>query len=156
MKLFISYIFLLFLAPCNGSRTLQNTVGEDYSKVHITYSETPCFGKCPVYSMTLDGSKMMATYTGTENTEKIGDYTRPISTNEFSRFVEALDKAHYKKLEDEYLGLVADFPIRELIITIDGATKKIRNRSGAPPALEELEQVFKRFATGDGWQKKGG
>ena len=106
--------------------------------------------------MTLDGSKMMATFTGTENTEKIGNYSRPISSTEFSRFIEALDKANYKKLDDEYLGLVADFPIRELIVTIDGKTKKIRNRSGAPPALEELEQVFKRFATGDGWQKKGG
>ncbi len=153
MKLLIS-ILVLFLTPCNRSKALQTSAITDYSKVQITYSETPCFGKCPVYTLVLDGASMVATYTGVENTDKIGAYTKAISAAEFSRFLEALDKANYKKLDNEYMGLIADFPIRELTINIDGKLKKIRNRSGAPAELEELELIFKNFADAEGWAKK--
>lgn len=153
MKLFISSIFLLLLAPCNSTQKLAGN-GDDYSKVVIIYAETPCFGECPVFSMELNGASMVATYKGEANTSKIGTYTKPISDTEFSRFMEAFEKANFSKLNDEYMGRVPDFPIKEITLTKNGRTKKVRDRSEAPPELGELEQVFKNFANTDGWTKQ--
>lgn len=154
MKLFISSVLLLLLAPCNSEQKLSSTT-DDFSKTTIIYAETPCFGECPIFNMTLDGAAMLATYKGEANTSKIGTYTKSISNTEFSRFMEALDKANFNKLDDEYMGRVPDFPIREITVTTNGKTKKVRNRSEAPPELGELEQVFKTFANTDGWNKTG-
>lgn len=154
MKLFISSVLLLLLAPCNSEQKLSSTT-DDFSKTIIIYAETPCFGECPIFNMTLDGATMLATYKGEANTSKIGTYTKSISNTEFSRFMEALDKANFNKLDNEYMGRVPDFPIREITVTTNGKTKKVRNRSEAPPELGELEQVFKTFANTDGWNKTG-
>ncbi|HSH64387.1 MAG TPA: DUF6438 domain-containing protein [Bacteroidia bacterium] len=151
MKLFISSILFLLLAPCNSQQKLANS--EDYSKTTIVYAETPCFGECPIFNMTLDGASMVATFKGEANTPKIGTFTKTISTSEFARFMEALDKAKFYQLNNEYMGRVPDFPIREITVIRNGKTKKVRDRSEAPPELGELEQVFKTFANTDGWNK---
>lgn len=153
MKLLISAALLLILAPCNSEQKLAST-SDDYHTILITYAETPCFGECPVFQMELNGATMMATFKGEANTPKIGTFTKAISNTEFSRFMEALDKAEFNKLDNEYLGRIPDFPIREITVTKNGKTKKVRDRSEAPPALGELEGVFKNFANTDGWNKQ--
>lgn len=152
MRPFISAVFFLLLASCNNEQKLASST-DDYSKVLITYAETPCFGECPVFQMELNGATMMATYKGEANTSKIGMYSKPISNTEFARFMDALDRADFNKLDNEYMGRIPDFPIREITVTKNGKSKKVRNRSEAPPALGELEQVFKNFANTDGWNK---
>ena len=152
MKLFISSLLLLVFA-CNSEQKLSSSATDDFSKTVIIYAETPCFGECPIFSMTLDGAKMLATFKGEANTPKIGVFTKPISNTEFARFIDALDKARFNKLDEEYMGRVPDFPIREITVMRNGKTKKVRNRSEAPPELGELEQVFKTFANTDGWNK---
>jgi hypothetical protein len=154
MRLFISSCLFLVLASCNSSQKLSGTT-EDYSKTTIVYEETPCFGECPVYTMTLDGATMTATFKGKANTTKIGTYSKAISSDEYSKFMEAIDKANFTKLNNEYMGLAPDFPIRIITLTKDGKTKTVKNRSDAPPELGVLEQVFKHFANTDGWKKTG-
>lgn len=152
MKLFISSCLLLMLTACNSSQKLSGTT-DDFSKTTIVYEETACFGECPIYTLTLDGATMNATFKGKANTPKIGTYTKTISTDEYSKFMEAVEKANFTKLNDEYMGLAPDFPIRIITFTKDGKTKKIKNRSDAPPELGALEQVFKNYANTDGWKK---
>jgi hypothetical protein len=156
MKLFISSILLLLLAPCNSEQKVSSTTpSQDYSTINIVYAETPCYGNCPIYVMTLDGKTMVATFKGEANTEKIGTYTKSISPEEFSQFMSAFEKANFDKLDNEYMGTVPDFPIRETTLTKDGKSKKIRNRSDGPKELDVLEKVFKDYAVSDGWKKQG-
>ncbi len=152
MKLFLSSVLFLILASCNSSQKLSGST-DDYSKTTIIYEETACFGECPIYVMTLDGATMLATYKGKANTTKIGTYTKTISSDEYSKFMEALEQANFTKLNDAYLGLAPDFPIRIITLTKEGKTKTVKNRSDAPPELGVLEQVFKVFANTDGWKK---
>jgi hypothetical protein len=152
MKHFISSCLLLLLASCNSSQKLSGT-NEDFSKTTIVYEETPCFGECPIYTMTLDGATLNAVYKGKANTSKIGTYSKTISSDEYSKFMEAIEKANFTKLDNEYMGLAPDFPIRIITLTRDGKTKTVKNRSDAPPELGVLEQVFKRYANTDGWKK---
>src|SRR3954463_512144 len=130
MKLFLSSILLLLLAPCNNEQKLNSsTTTGNYGTTNIVYAETPCYGNCPIYVMTLDGKTMTATFKGEANTEKIGTYTKSITNEEFSQFMNAFEKANFNSLENEYMGTVPDFPIRETTLTRDGKSKKIRNRS---------------------------
>lgn len=156
MKLFISSIFLLLLAPCNSEQKLSSSTNSNYGTTNIVFQETPCFGNCPIYVMTLDGKTMTATYKGEANTEKIGTYTKSISNEEFSQFMAAIERANFSKLENEYMGNIPDFPIRETTITKDGKAKKVRNRSQGPKELDDLEKVFRDFALTQGWKKQEG
>lgn len=152
MKVFLSSFLFLLMASCNSSQKLSGAT-DDFSKTTIVYEETACFGECPIYTMTLDGATMNAIYKGKANTTKIGTYSKLISNDEYSKFMEAMEKANFTKLNDEYMGLAPDFPIRIITLIKDGKTKTVKNRSDAPPELGVLEQVFKRFANTDGWKK---
>lgn len=155
MKLFLSSIFLLLLAPCNSEQKLSSTTpANNYSTTSILFAETPCFGNCPIYIMTVDGKTMTATYKGEANTEKIGTYTKPITTEEFAQLMNAVEKANFNKLDNEYMGNIPDFPIRETTVTVDGKAKKVRNRSQGPQELDEMEKVFRNFALTEGWKKQ--
>lgn len=157
MKLFISSIFLLLLAPCNSEQKLSSTstaTSNNYSTTHILFAETPCYGNCPIYVMTLDGKTMTATYKGEANTEKIGTYTKSISNEEFAQFKSAIEKANFNTLNNDYMGTVPDFPIRETTVTVDGKSKKVRNRSDGPKELDDMEKVFRNFALTEGWKKQ--
>jgi hypothetical protein len=156
MKLFISSILLLLLAPCNSEQKISsNSTSQNYNTITIIYAETPCYGNCPIYVMTLDGKTMIATFKGEANTEKIGTYTKTITNEEFAKFMGAFEKANFDKLAAEYMGNVPDFPIRETTLTKDGKTKKVRNRSEGPKEMDELEKVFKDYAISEGWKKQG-
>ena len=155
MKLFISSIFLLLLAPCNSEQKLSSTTTtNNYSTTTILFAETPCYGNCPIYVLTLDGKTMTATYKGEANTEKIGTYTKAITNEEFAQFMSAVENANFNKLDNEYLGNIPDFPIRETTLTVDGKAKKVRNRSQGPKELEAKEKVFRDYALTEGWKKQ--
>lgn len=156
MKLLMYSFFLLLVAPCNSSKKLaktEETSKNDNSKVMITFQATPCFGRCALYTLTINGETKMATYLGTQNTEKIGTYTKPITEKELAALVKAFDDAKFNTLNDEYLGNITDFPIKIITYTNKGQTKKIKERSGAPEELIHLEKVLISYGESEGWKK---
>ena len=95
----------------------------------------------------------MATFIGTANTEKIGTYTKPITSKELDDFVIAFETAQFYALNDEYLGNITDFPTKYITYTNHGKTKKVKDRSGAPQELAALEKTLNNFANSEGWKK---
>lgn len=152
MKL-LMYFFLLLIAPCNGSKQLAQTESQDNSKAIITYQTTVCFGRCPIYTLTINGESKSATFIGEKDTEKIGTYTKSISSKELNDFVKAFEDAQFNSLNDEYLGNITDFPIKYITYTNNGKTKKIKERSEAPKALTDLEKMLNNYANSEGWKK---
>jgi Domain of unknown function (DUF6438) len=158
MKLFLSSIFLLLLAPCNQSKNITKTetptpAASKNSTVIITYECGACFGRCPIYVVTIDGATKTATFVGKQNTTKIGTFTKSITDDELAGLVKAIEDAKFTTLENEYLGPITDFPFRTTTYTNNGITKKIRDRSGAPQALTALEKTIAAYAESDGWKK---
>ena len=145
---------LLFIAPCNNSKKLAESPTNDNSKVTIIYQATPCFGRCPIYTLTINGESKTATFVGEKDTEKIGTYTKAVSKKELDEFVKAFEDAQFFSLNDEYLGNITDFPIKYITYTNNGKTKKIKERSGAPKALTDLEKLLNAYAINEeGWKK---
>lgn len=153
MKLFIYAAIALLIAPCNASKKAGKK-SDNYSKTQIIYQRTACFGTCPVYTLTIDGATEKAIYKGEQNTEKLGVYFKHITQDEIKTFVDAFEKAGFNSLDDEYLGMITDFPIKYITFSHRGKIKKIKDRSGAPQSLTELEKMLEAFADGDGWAKE--
>ncbi len=153
MKTLLSTIFILLLAPCNSQKKITNTAAANYSKIVITYRSSACFGRCPIYTLTINGETKTTTYNGEKFTEKIGIYTKPISDEELKRLVNAFDKANFNSLDDAYLGQIVDFPTKTITYTNNDKTKTIKDRSGAPDELHTIEKILEGIADSDGWKK---
>ena len=156
MKLLMYSFFVLLIAPCNSSKKLAKAEDPNTnknSKVVISYQATPCFGRCALFTLTINGETKTATYLGTQNIEKIGTFTKPITEKELDALVKAFDDAKFTTLNDEYLGNITDFPIKIISYTVNGKTKQIKERSGAPEELIHLEKVLLDYANSEGWKK---
>jgi len=154
MKILICSVFALLLGPCNKSKHLASTpVVKDNSTVSIIYQTTPCFGRCPVYTMTISAATKQITFLGKSDTEKIGTFTKTISDQEIADLVNAFEKANFFSLEDKYLGVITDFPSKYITYSHNGLTKKIQDRSGGPDVIHELEKLLETIANSEGWKR---
>ncbi|MCW3083774.1 MAG: hypothetical protein JWP12_1140 [Bacteroidetes bacterium] len=159
MKFILYSAFLLLLAPCNS---LKNTAkaqtpdaGKNLKTVSFILQKTACFGKCPVYTLTITGENNTALLKGDMNIDKIGNYKKTISDEELTTLVNAFDKNHFFDLLDEYnKPQVMDVPSIYITYSIDGKTKKIKDRWQAPNELKDLEKLLEAIALStDGWEK---
>ena len=155
MKFILYSIFLFFLSPCNHPKSLSaaNSV-TDNSSIVITYRQTACFGKCPVASMTINGSTKTITYSGQMNVEKQGKYSKAISNEELDKLVAAFAKAKFETLNEKYMGQISDFPSVIITFTKDGKTKSVEDRKAGPAELVDLENLLKDIADSSGWKKE--
>jgi hypothetical protein len=155
MKLILSSILLLILGPCNKPEqtAAKGPSAADISQTTIIYQCTPCFGKCPAYTMTIHGDSKTISYVGKSNTTKIGNYTKEISEAELSELIMAFEKAGFDAMDDQYLGNISDFPTKYITFTYKGKTKKVQHRSGGPENLKQLEKRLSEIAEGDGWSE---
>jgi hypothetical protein len=153
MKLFLYSAFILLLAPCNKPKqTADSTPAKE--KVIIKFETSACFGRCPIYKMTIDGENKTTTFIGEKYTEKLGTYTRPLKDEELKTFVEAFSKAKFSSMENEYLGPITDFPIKVISYTSGEKTKTVKGRSQEPKELTDLEKMLNEYAnTPEGWTK---
>ncbi len=153
MKLLMYSFFLLLVAPCNNAKKACESPATDNSKVQIIFQTTACFGRCPIYTMTINGETKTATFVGDQHTEKLGTYTKAISSKELDELVTAFETAKFTSLNDEYMGMITDFPVKITTYTNKGQTKKIRSRSGAPEELIHVEKLLSGYANSEGWKK---
>ncbi len=109
----------------------------------ITLERQPCFGFCPVYTVTLHADGRVE-YDGTQNVEATGAQTANVDPATVQALADQMTAAGYFDWEDEYAEMdVTDMATVITSITLsDGTTKRIRHYYGddnAPAALTELE-----------------
>jgi hypothetical protein len=158
MKFFILSFFLFLLAPCNASKKVSSPdarikTDHDPKTVIIVYHRTVCFGKCPAFTLTINGEKRTATYKGEMNVKKIGEYEKEITEQELINFISAFEKYHFFELKDNYASPATDHPSKVTTYTVDGKTKKVDDMQGAPSDLKALEKILEDFADSEGWEK---
>lgn len=115
----------------------------------ITLQRTPCRGACPAYEVTVSGTGEVV-YSGEANVEKTGAHRWRISRRRLQRLAEALERARYSRLEDDYTGGgAAEAPgCLTSVEYDDGSSKSVVHRHGdpaAPLALVELEDEIDRI-----------
>jgi hypothetical protein len=116
---------------------------------NITLKRTPCYGPCPVYTVTVFGTGEVR-YFGEAHVDKPGAHSWKISRRRLQRLVEAFEKADYSRLLDAYTSReFTDAPgCLTSIEYEDGSSKSVDHYHGdpaAPDALTELEDEIDRI-----------
>ncbi len=151
MKTIAIGIFALFLSACSTQQSIasknykqQMTTPQAEEPVRkddwITFSKGYCFGKCPVYTLTIfkDGSML---YEGKANVERLGFYTAQLSKEQVKELQEGIKT--YKILdskEDLVDKMLMDAPTYKLKVVTKEVTKDITHLGPTPQNIRTFEK----------------
>jgi hypothetical protein len=122
----------------------------DYANAIITMDRSVCFGRCPSYSLTIEGSGKV-TYVGREFVGIKGTRTSEISKESFKTLADEFLRIDYFSLKDEYDSDISDVPETITSWKIDNKYKKIRNRFNGPKELTELQRKIDEVVNSKQW-----
>jgi len=129
----ILIIPILFICSCASQQRLTE------KDLVISIEATPCMGDCPVYRAEIYTNGLVV-YEGKENVGKIGRYTGRLSRKELQKIRLAFEEAGFFSMQDEYVEPWTDLPTTWIHYSDGYRQKKIKDYSGAPEALKELEK----------------
>lgn len=152
MRYFFPVILLVVLVVSCNKETVKPVNTETKDSVQILYSKTHCYGRCPVYKMTINNNGNVI-FEGEANVDKIGKYSLQLSPAEMDTLILEFGKAHFFELEDRYYKDLSDFPTTFITFTQGEKTKKITDYYGAPKRLKVLEAKIEEIVEKDGWTK---
>jgi hypothetical protein len=120
------------------------TLPEAPLDIRASLSKTACFGKCPVFQVTLLANGKVKWY-GEKNVDRLGAFEAVISQEDWAKLLtEAKEKGIFK-LEPKYPANgqhLADIPLTELFLHDGRHKKKIVNQADAPQSLMKFEKYF--------------
>ena len=122
----------------------------DYGSAVITLDRSTCFGKCPSYSLKVDGSGKVS-YEGRKFVAVMGPQSSQITIEAIKGLVDDFLKIDYFALQDSFTSDITDVPDYTTSLTIDGKTKTVFDRDGAPSALRELEDKIDQVTNSAQW-----
>lgn len=104
----------------------------------VSLKRTPCFGRCPIYRVTIMENGELV-YEGKRFVEKLGTYSGLITGQDVENIIKKINEVGYFKMEEAYDVPIADFPTCVTSVNLDGKSKSIMNKQGAPPELKAFE-----------------
>lgn len=124
----------------------------------ITIELGPCYGHCPVYSMTVFANGTVE-YFGEMFVEVWGPQTASLSMDEIRALFYAIELADFFTLKDSYTVPVTDLPSADIMVTMEGRTKRVSHygleckewESDAPLELCAIEDLLMNIPIANGW-----
>ena len=118
----------------------------------FSYSQGPCFGQCPVYTLDIkpDG---IAHFEGKRFATKQGKYTKTVTDAEVAELVALFDAAGWFKLENKYDSKITDIPSIFIKYRNGDMIKKINFRGETPEGVKAIMSFFSEMADSKGWTK---
>lgn len=156
------------LSPTNVFSPVVNK--SDYDGLVITLERTPCFGKCPVYSVIIYGNGT-GIYEGKLHVKTEGVHEFTLQPKQLSKLINAFESAQYFSLDNSYSMAVTDMASILTSITFQGKSKKIyhyglcrdeqalnaiatlqvKSDHGAPQSLCDLEAKIDEIINTEQW-----
>lgn len=125
----------LLIASCASA---PQQTGTSPSPTMISLERTLCYGRCPVYSITIYGDGTVR-YEGKEHVNVKGSQARVINQERVRQLVAEFERVGYFSMNDAYTAyMITDAPSVITSITIDGRTKRVRHYLGDRTAPKEL------------------
>jgi len=97
---------------------------KDMNSVSITLERTACFGRCPVYTVNLNGSGQVI-FKGDAYVDIPGEQKSHVDPGNVLMLLKSFDHIHFFSLADHYEGSCTDLPSEIISLSIDGRSKKI-------------------------------
>jgi hypothetical protein len=149
----IILINTIALASCRSNKKTTATVQEQPADSLVAYLErTPCFGKCPYYSIRVYRSGYTL-YEGKRDVEKTGRYYTWLSKDEVESIGKKAEELNYFSLNDEYRNPhLTDFPTIYSEVRYNGKKKKITHYEVNPPeSLVKMEDFIDSLFIDEKW-----
>ena len=106
----------------------------------VSFSKTPCFGRCPVYKVKIYSSGF-ATYEGLNFAEKLGLYSYKFSEEEIENIYRSAEEIDFFSLEAEYNNPpVSDLPSTKTRINWNGKDHHVTAVINAPEKLKIFQE----------------
>ena len=152
MKTIVAFMLALSsvvaLNACKQTKETTTTSTTTQTSTHTTDSlfaeirRTPCFGRCPVYTITVYKSGYV-TYDAVKWTSQEGYFVGRLSADQMQSLAAKAKEIGYFKLADKYDNPgVSDLPSVITTLNYEGKKKKITNRVDGPEVLKEFERFF--------------
>jgi hypothetical protein len=128
----------------------------DLNSVKIELSRTVCFGRCPAYSVTIQGDGKVH-FNGESFVAIKGKHDAKISVEAVRSLVRQFESARFFAAGDEYVATVTDNPTYTLTLTVGGKTKSVTDyvgeQVGMPLVITDLEKAVDEAAGTERWIK---
>lgn len=113
---------------------------------------TNCFGRCPVYTLTVFSDGRLE-YFGKKFTTNLGKYTGKVDVQKVEMLMKRAEEISYTTLNNVYDNEhVTDLPSTITSIRKDGELKTIVNRFDAPEELRQFEKFFDSLFEAVDWE----
>lgn len=154
-------ILSVFNTGCKNSKKAAATQSEVTNKQfatgpvkRFTIDQGPCFGKCPMYTMTLTTDSVLH-LNGINFINYMGHHQRKLTPEQYNIIMTKYYAIDYMKMADVYDANIPDLPTANLIFyDYNGLVeKKIRNAGNAPESLNELQEAVRPYINMIGWVK---
>jgi len=139
-------------------------VGTPVQDVMITLERGPCFGTCPVYRVSVDGTGRVR-YDGVAHVVVVGQDSTTIAGSDVERLVAEFDRIGYGQFANQYTAgqptcpsYVPDAPTAITSLSRNGVTKRVAHDYGcadAPRALTALERLIDETVDSGRWTGRG-
>ncbi len=130
---FLIYFVFLQIVSCSPPSVLPP------DRVIIEMEKTPCYGRCPVYTIQID-ERGKGLLEGIENTPFTGLHSFRLSRKEVEGLKAGFERIGFFGLQDRYYDHVTDLPTTYLTYRSGSRKKKIMDYFGAPEELKSLEK----------------
>jgi hypothetical protein len=131
--------------------------------VHLSLERGPCFGTCPVYKVTLEGSGAVL-FEGRRFVADSGVSTSSVPAERIDSLVAAITAAGFFGFADRYAAgepdcerYATDLPSAIIEVRAGGREKRVEHDHGcmgAPPALSTLEALIDTVAGVSQWLRR--
>ncbi len=150
------YLLLLlpFLAACS---ILEPTFNQRQNyRPRIVFEQGPCFGKCPVFKMTVHDNGFVL-FEGGNFSTKPGEWSKVLPRTTVDELLAKFDAADLDRLQNVYRSRLPDAAsITITYITKEGKQKSIVGKEERPEILLELEADLRSIARGPDWIQQSG
>jgi hypothetical protein len=126
------------------------------SKVDITLSRSMCYGRCPVYKISVSTEGIV--FDGEAFVAAKGRHTDTVDPSAVRALAKKFVAADFYSMRDEYRASVTDNSTYTVSIAIDGHKKQVVDYVGQwvgmPAVIVELEDDVDALANTDRWIKR--
>jgi hypothetical protein len=121
------------------------------SDVVVKLERTPCFGGCPVYTVSIDRGGNV-TYEGKQAVRVKGRQVERIQASRVAALLETAERIGFFDFLDQYHSM-PDLPSTIVTIVRDGRSKRVVDYIGAPSELKDLEEQIDEIAGTKRWTR---
>ncbi|MEM1325211.1 MAG: DUF6438 domain-containing protein [Bacteroidota bacterium] len=154
MKYLFYTLFIALLASCNftGFQNLKEVDLNQLDKL-VEMSKGPCYGRCPVYTLTVYENGVM-TYEGLRFTDREGVYIKKMADVDLKAMKTMLRDANLQQFRDAYRATLADLQSVSISYYGNNTIKTIVGKDGRPEAVMNIQGELEKLADAEGWELK--